>query len=380
MNTAMSLPAEIWLHIHRLATSDASPMNISLSEQFQYIPITDPLQDVGRFWRNAYSLVLVCRLWSNYAKELLYENIQVDVADFDALYDSLTMFGNARLVRSVRLSNTRFDRNTTVLAICPGLRLVVLSNEGSKSPLRIRDVDTDHEQFGPFHSLTHIYWTEATCNASLLRKVLAMAPNISFLFLTNSTTLPTDVHALPFPESDALQKIKHLSLVPSCSSLNNALLAGMKLQTLTRLTCSASFFAADAESEPDPPPPVFPFVRIVELFGSRSTIPFNAIFLRCPRLQELCYDVWSTILEPEKPHRLLSSIRLHSAVTVVRDWATIKNHFNLLLSPTFATKLQRIVLYNNWYRVVANKEVFSPFRDGLTLLGAQVEFPEGHVR
>ncbi|KAK7028499.1 hypothetical protein R3P38DRAFT_3314971 [Favolaschia claudopus] len=376
----MSLPAEIWLHIHRLATSDTSPMDIALSEEFQYTPITDPPQDVGRFWRNAYCLVLVCRLWSSYAKELLYENIQVDVANFDTLYDSLTMFGNARLVRSVRLSTTRFDRNSTVLAICPGLRVIVLSDDDSKSRLRIVDVDINPEQLGPFHSLTHIYWTEATCNAPLLRKILAMAPNISFLFLTNSTTLPTDVRALPFPESDALQKIKRLSLVPSCSSLNNALLTGMNLQTLTRLACSASFFAENAESESNSPPPVFPFVRVVELFGSRSTIPFNAIFLRCPRLQELCYDVWSTILEPEKPHRLLSSIRLHSAVTVVRDWATIKNHFNLLLSPTFATKLQRVILYESWYRVVANKEVFDPFRDALTLLGAQVEFPEGYVR
>jgi hypothetical protein len=47
----ISLPPEIWLYIHRLATSDTSPMALAYTDRYQYVPVTDPLKDVQSFWR-----------------------------------------------------------------------------------------------------------------------------------------------------------------------------------------------------------------------------------------------------------------------------------------------------------------------------------------
>jgi hypothetical protein len=55
---SISLPPEIWLYIHRLATSDTSPMALAHTDQFQYVPITDPLKDVQNFWRVSSTFVI----------------------------------------------------------------------------------------------------------------------------------------------------------------------------------------------------------------------------------------------------------------------------------------------------------------------------------
>jgi len=123
--------------------------------------------------------------------------------------------------------------------------------------------------------------------------------------------------------------------------------------------------------------PIFPSVRVLELFGSHGYISFDSIFSRFPHLQELSYDVRNSLVRPRGQQSALSCIRLHPAVSVVREWTTIENNFKLFHSPEFP-RLQRLVLHGSWHQVVDHAS-FAPFRDGLRAQGCQLEFPEGQV-
>ncbi|KAF7333406.1 hypothetical protein MVEN_02356400 [Mycena venus] len=370
------LPAEIWLYIHRLATSDTSPLALCHAGQFQYVPITDPLKDVEHFWRDTYSFVLVCRLWNSLATELLYENIRVD-EKCDILCTSLRRPGHGDLVRSVRLSPTRLDRNCAILALCPRVQVIVKPDATREDVTRFCNLnwDIDTALWLPFHSwkmpfqfLKQIYWAETALDSTLLRSLIRVAPHLQYLFMSSSTVLATDSETRAFPP---IAHLRRLTLV-SASEILAASILKADLHNLTRLNCSPSLFAiADV--------PVFASLRMLELFGSRSIIPFKVIFLRCPRLWELCYDVWNSLSSPEPEHSFppLSCIRLHSAVTVVRDWSSIQSHFGLFVSADFP-KIQRLVLHGSWYRVVDNT-LFTPFLNDLRAQGCQVEFPEGQV-
>ncbi|KAJ6510894.1 hypothetical protein C8R45DRAFT_965520 [Mycena sanguinolenta] len=357
-----SLPSEIWLYIHRIATADSSPMVAAYSDRFQYMPVSDPLKDPGQFWRLASSFVLVSRLWNSLANELLYENVRVDET-FDAhLRPALERSDHANLVRCVRLSPNRLDHNFAVLAMCPRLQVIV-------QPEATRDLNSDAAPFvlSSSQSLRHIYCEESAKNSAFLRRLVALAPNLEYLFLSHSPNFQTDEEALAFP---TISNLRRLSVVPVVPNLTTAILkTGM--QNVTRLTCSPSLFRL-------PDLPVFHSLRLLDLFGSRSNIDFASIFSQCPRLEELCYDVWSTFHEPEQKHAPLACIRLHSAAYVVRDWTPIKEHFRHFLSPEFP-HVQRLVLHNAWYKVI-DDPLFAPIRDGLRAQGCVLEFPEGYVR
>ncbi|KAJ7754197.1 hypothetical protein DFH07DRAFT_773847 [Mycena maculata] len=50
-SATLSLPPEIWLHFHRMATSESSPLAKASADHFQYEPIRDPLKDMQDFLR-----------------------------------------------------------------------------------------------------------------------------------------------------------------------------------------------------------------------------------------------------------------------------------------------------------------------------------------
>ncbi|KAJ7328712.1 hypothetical protein DFH08DRAFT_883090 [Mycena albidolilacea] len=374
MDPASALPAELWLYIHRLATSATSPMVVASADRYRYDPVTDPLTDIEHFWRQVSSFVRVCRLWNDLANELLYENIRVD-DQFDALCTALQNPVNADLVRSVRLSPTHIEHNYAVLALCPRLQVIV-HPDLTAHDLVLPGVD-DPVLTLASHSVKHIYWSHSHINSTLLLELTAAAtPSLESLCITNSTVstlLRSDQETRPFPATNA-PNLQRLGMVGVPPRLAQSILA-LDLRNLTRLKCSPSLFAISDSGSPVK----FPSLRVLELFGSRRAIPFAAIFARCPRLRELCYDVWNSILSPEgERSKTLSCMRLHSAVTVVRDWAPIQSHFALFISPEFPS-LQRLVLDNSWYRVI-DDPLFVPFRDELKARGCRLEFPEGYVR
>ncbi|KAF8164430.1 hypothetical protein K438DRAFT_2067061 [Mycena galopus ATCC 62051] len=289
---------------------------------------------------DAYSFVLVCRLWHGLANELLYENIRVDDR-FDALCASLRRLGNADFVRSVRLSSIYIERNCTILALCPRLQVIVKPDPVKEKPWAFGVLDSviDAALRLPFYALKHIYWGETARDSALLRSLIAVAPHLEYVFLSSSTVVVTDSEARAF---QPIASLRRLTLVSASASLTASILKA-DLHNLTRLNCSPSLFTIANV-------PVFASLRVLELFGSGSSIPFKAIFSRCLRLRELCYDLWNSLSapEPEPSLPLLSCIRLHSAVTVVRDWSSIHNHFGLFISPDFP-RFQRLVLHGSWY-------------------------------
>ncbi|KAJ6599911.1 hypothetical protein DFH09DRAFT_1355929 [Mycena vulgaris] len=365
------LPSEIWIHIQRLATADTSPLTIAYSDRFQYVPVADPLKDMQDFLRNARSFVLVSRLWNSLASELLYENIRVDNR-FHLLYKSLERPGTADLVRSIRLSTIREDHNYAILALCPRVQIIVqpefsgLAMSTSEVLAAFSRFEADRQLVLPgFHSLRHLYWADSLMASRLLYTVIQASPNLEFLFVSPSAPQPFNMDAsLEFSD---IPSLKRLAFPQAQRSMASSLLR-MDMKHLTRLQCSPLNLPEDF--------PLLPSLHALELFGSRSNIPFSIIFSRCPHLRELSYDVWNRLSPPDEQSPV-SCIRLHSAVSVVRDWGPIEEHFGLFLTSDFA-RLRRLVLYGSWHRVVVDPR-FTRFRDGLRELGCRLEFPEGHL-
>lgn len=249
------------------------------------------------------------------------------------------------------------------------VQIIVLPDALSTSLTTVLGLEAQRElQLPTFHVLRHVYWQESMVFYSydLLRKVLRASPSLECLFVSCVSILhPISTnadHDLP-----TLPTLKRLGLVGHTASA----FFQIDLQRLTRLNCAPSHLIL-------PDFPLLPALHTLELFGSRSNIPFSTIFARCPRLKELCYDVWNGLSEPREEQPPLSCIRLHSAVTVIRDWTTIEAHLGLFISAEFP-RLQRLVLHGSWHRVVADVR-FTRFRDSLHTQSCQVEFPEGYVR
>ncbi|KAJ6627646.1 hypothetical protein B0H10DRAFT_1993519 [Mycena sp. CBHHK59/15] len=281
--SAPSLPAELWLYIYRLATAYISPLVAIRNSRYQYV--------------EACSMVLVCRSWNSLAREILYENIRVG-HHFSALSAALDQPDTARLVRSIRFSPFHFESNRIILKKCHLVELVVQP-----------DVTGTTDIWHPLHLDT----------PPLL--ILGAAPNLEYVSLNRSTSLGSyDRDGLLPP----IPSMRCLNIVASTSSPIPAILR-TDVQRLTRLFCNPRNITSDA--------PALPALRTLELFGSRMNIPFPAIQSRCPQLRELCYDVWNTASEPQATHPSLSCIRLHSIVTVVRDWTSIERHFGLFCGP-----------------------------------------------
>ncbi|KAJ7191191.1 hypothetical protein GGX14DRAFT_579162 [Mycena pura] len=324
--------------------------------------------EIREFLRNASSFALVSRLWNALANEILFKNIRVD-SRFHSLYDALNRRGAVHLVRSIRLSSTRFDLNLTILARCPGVQLIVLPDSPEHAaPLQVPNhLGLDFVTQLPF--LKRIYWTETRHASGLLRKLVPIAPNLEHILLLESI-YPTQrtKEALSLPHIPSLRGLYVRDY--NIHSIGTILQIG--LQNLTLLHCTPLFL-----THPDFPASL-PRVTVLRLFGSRSHIHFGTVFAQFPRLQELNYDVWNSLSPPTGGEPIpLSLIHLHSAVTVVRNWIPIEDHFTLFSSPTFPV-VQRIVLYGTWHRVVADPR-FSRFRSALHARGCKLEFPEGHV-
>ncbi|KAJ7199203.1 hypothetical protein GGX14DRAFT_662326 [Mycena pura] len=371
------LPPEIWLHIHRLATSHTSPLAKACSDRFEVhlVILSDPFKDMAAFLRDALSFSLVSKLWKNLANELFLENIVVDQQPFDSLLHTLQLPEKAHLVRSIKLSSKRFDRNVAILACCPRVEVIVQPDE---RPRAVTDTslwianDPSFNINAELRFLKHIYWTESYMSSGgLLRKLVLAAPNLEHLFLSESGKIPASREPLELP------------LMPTLRRLGLGVMAGwdvtrsilqVDLRNLARLSCTPEFIEhADF-------PATIPSLHALHLSGFRSKISFPTVFARFPHLQELCYHVWDSFSHPgEQQRSRVSLVRLYSSVSmrVVQDWKFVDKHFTLLLSAKFP-QLQRIVLYGSWHNIIDDMR-FVRFREGLRARGCQLEHPEGDV-
>ncbi|KAJ7056171.1 hypothetical protein C8F01DRAFT_1257979 [Mycena amicta] len=368
-DTAFSrIPAEIWLHIHGLATVDCSPVALAHADEFRYQPIVDPFSDIRLFWRDARSFALVNKQWNILGTDLLYGCVSVD-KHFDMLHGVLARHGAAKLVRAVRLSSTRFDRNRTMLAWCPAVQIIVLPDVPPYADLPWISNDRTAVLDVKFPALKYIYWNETETSFGLLRQLVSAAPRLEGLFLADSE-IPNERANEELNLPSPIPSLRRLSIANLGPSSTDSIL-NVDLHRLTSLTCTPTFI---------PILPNLPSLQKLHIFRSRGTINFNIILGRCPRIDEISLDVWNGFTNPpelEMEVTEVSLIRVHSAVYVVREWSNIQELFATLTSEGFPL-VRRVVLHNTWHRVIADPK-FVPILDGLRGRGCHLEFPEGHV-
>ncbi|KAJ7249376.1 hypothetical protein C8J57DRAFT_1356816 [Mycena rebaudengoi] len=365
-----SIPPELWLYIHRLATLDASPLVIACKDISRYryaAAVDDPLgvKKLQRFLQAARSLALVCRSWNGLAKDILYENIKVDSRS-EALSKALENPVTAVLVRTIRLSTTRFDRNAHILNQCPMVEIIV-QPEFPRSERLYTVTDTT---ISSLLLLKQLYWTETAWSSGLLRSVLQASPNLEHVCLSSSASIASEIDVSHF--FPPLPKLSTISVAQLSQAWTLAILDEYAPQ-LTRLIIRPDQFSWQGF-------PVLPALTTLELFGSTTTIPFPTILTRCPNLRDLCYDVRNSIVDPGTLKSASTTcIRLHNLAPQLHRvrWETILGHFSLFLGLSFP-QIRRIVLEGTWEEIITDTR----FRHELSTLSRraiQLEFPEGIV-
>ncbi|KAJ7056119.1 hypothetical protein C8F01DRAFT_1156887 [Mycena amicta] len=338
-DTAFSrIPAEIWLHIHDLATVDCSPIALAHADEFRYQPIVDPFSDIRLFWRDARSFALVNKQWNVVGSDLLYRYVSVN-DDFDMLHRVLTRHRAAKLVRAIRLSSTHFDRNRTMLACCPAVQVIVLPDVPPYADVQWISNDRTAVLDVELPALKYIYWNEAETSSGLLRQLVSAAPNLEGLCLADSEfgNEPNDPLDLPSP-------------IPSLRRLSLATLGALSTQSIHKVDLHLL--------------PNLPSLQKLHIFRSCGSINFD-----------ISFDVWNWFMDPAELD--ISVIRVHSAVSIVHDWSNIQRLFALLTSDGFP-RVRCVVLHTLWHRVIADLK-FVPILDGLRARGCRLEFPEGRV-
>ncbi|KAJ7154549.1 hypothetical protein C8R46DRAFT_1356600 [Mycena filopes] len=330
-----SLPPELWLYIHRLALSELSPLaKIDARDDIiirNGAKPDDPVNDreVQRFLKAACSLRWVCRLWSDLGLELLYENVWVNGnKQWPSLSGGLEHPNVARLVRSIRLSTTRFDRNTDVLRRCTQVEVLVQP----EFPRTERLYSPATVQLPPLESLKRVHWIASAWSSALLQSVLFAAPNLVHISLSSSSTIGFDPATQPiFPD---LPRLRSLVLVQLNTECVRAILR-TDLGRLTRLTIDPRHLAWDAF-------PILPALEVLALVDSVE-LPFPTILARCPALRELRYDCRTRFIPPEEkqtaPALVCVRLLLRQRPLPTRAEAQAA----LLLGPAFGA-LERVVL------------------------------------
>ncbi|KAJ7778398.1 hypothetical protein B0H16DRAFT_1711902 [Mycena metata] len=332
-----SLPPELWIYIHRLALSTLSPLAKIYASNDTIIRSgakpDDPVNDrnLQLFLTAARSLRCVCRLWSELGLELLFENIWVNsTRRWPSLSSGLQHPNVAHLVRSIRLSTTRFDHNIDVLRRC--LHVEVLVQPEFPRTERLYSVAT--VQLPPLQSLKRLYWIASAWSSALLQSVLFAAPNLEHISLSSSTTIGFDPATQPtFPD---LPRLNSLVLAQLNTESVRAILR-TDLSRLTRLTIDPAHLSWDAF-------PVLPALEMLALLDYSIQLPFPAIFACCPALRELRYDALCRFIPPEEKQRapFLACIRLF-----LRRRMTLPTQAQaqaaLLLEPAFSA-LERVIL------------------------------------
>ncbi|KAJ7512329.1 hypothetical protein B0H11DRAFT_2182682 [Mycena galericulata] len=364
---APSLPPELWIYIHRLATGDILP---SPSDGDDDSAIPDE-RDTQRLLQAARSLGRVCKLWNALAQEILYEHVWVNKR-FASLSAALERPATARLVRSVRLSTTRFDHNAAVLRQCPHVEVLVQP----EFPRAERLYAARDTPLPPLPALRRLYWIESWWSSGLLQRVLDAAPHLAHIALSSSSTIGSDPAApLAVP---ALPHLTALALARLAAPCVHAFLRTPDLRQLTRLTIAPAHLASKDC-------PALPALRTLALTAhpTPTRLPFPAICARCPALRELRYDARSRVEAPEDGEGAPALARLvcvRLRLPVAPHPTVAEAHFRLFCGPAFGA-LERVVLEGRqWVIVLRRIEGFRGMRDQLSARGCRVEYPEGLIR
>ncbi|KAJ7440815.1 hypothetical protein B0H11DRAFT_2098395 [Mycena galericulata] len=266
-----NLPPELWAYIQRLAVTDISPL-AKLYSDVDFVATTyEPLDARGLepFLKTACSFRYVCRLWSQLAQTLLYENILVNDRHWPSLVSALNRPDIARLVRSVSLSNAQVDSKKFVLHHCPNIEVVI-----QPYPARSRSLYSALDiLLPPLLSLRRLYWVDYFPSSSLLRAILAAAPHVEHITLVGEL----DMKSYPSPPLPFVQSFRLSLKTESVHSL----LGCMDPLQLTNLVIDPASFFSNAF-----PIQTLPALRLLALVhpvaDPHQLVYFPVIIARCP--------------------------------------------------------------------------------------------------
>ncbi|KAJ7742131.1 hypothetical protein DFH07DRAFT_943371 [Mycena maculata] len=370
-----SLPSELWIYIHRLATADMSPLSSATPNS-----VTD--RDMERFLKvlrgvpaasfathsdskpkAARALGRVCRLWNDLARELLYENVWVNKR-FVSLAAALERPGTAEMVRSIRLSTTRFDHNAAILRQCPRVELLVQP----EFP-RFERLYTGDAHLPPLPTLRRLHWVESWWSAELLRSVLLAAPNLKNICLSSSSSIGSDSGACLTAGLPHLESLE----VTRLSAHHVKCLLQSDLRHLARLTMDPAHLTMSS--------PILPALHTLTLvdISSPTVVPFPVILAQCPHLRELRFDALSRVRQPEEGQvaTTLACVRLRLSFAPYPA-VVFEPHLRLFRGPVFCA-LERIIVEGPRTKSkfdmhgAFESEAYREMRDTLLARGCRVE-------
>ncbi|KAJ7164282.1 hypothetical protein C8R46DRAFT_952995 [Mycena filopes] len=334
----LDLPPELWMRIHRLATSHLSPLTTVYAGRDT--PEESESQ-LSSFLMAAGSLGRVCRLWKELAQELMYENIRI--TEWASLSAALDRPELARRVRSIRLSTTRDDHSATALIRCPQVE-VILRPRGAPSASALSPGDFE---LPPLPALKRLYWTQTSESCTLLQNVVRAAPNLEHLSLSADPKLGANLVAATMA-FETPSRPRSISL----GARGDLWVPAIMRADLSRLSHLAMDYMS-LESFHTP----LPTLQILEFMANPIppsrvySAPLHLILRRYPNLRELRYDVRGQPIAPQ-PQQVATAL---SCVHLVRPWpndslgpskwslATAGTALEQLLGSAFPA-LERIVL------------------------------------
>ncbi|KAJ7162364.1 hypothetical protein C8R46DRAFT_1353317 [Mycena filopes] len=354
----LDLPPELWMYIHRLATSNLSPLATVYSAR-DASPEESEAQ-LSSFLKAVSSLGRVCRLWKDLTQELLYENIRI--TEWPSLSAALDRPELARRVRSIRLS-TRNDDSVIALRRCPQVEVILQPLCQTASAI----VEADFE-LPPLPSLKRLYWTQGPGPCTLLQNVLRAAPNLDHLSFSAVSNIGSPAIALELPSRPASV---------SLAGLGDWWLTGLLRADFSRL----SYLAIDCtcRSLLNTPLPALQHLDLTVDLSDKlimfSPASLSTILRSCPSLREIRYNAGLPPVAPE-PQQVASALACVRLVLPRLDSRTrllgipdnlrqaIVTALEQLLGSAFPA-LERIVIdgpgwemidWENWNSVVAHRQ------------------------
>ena len=359
-----SLPVELWLEIFRWATLSLSTSSLCATtfKPFEAASCTEGTDhDTVAVKR---TLVRVCRLWRDLARDLLFEDVVIS-RNAPALQQALESGGVGReKYRRIRraclpyLSCTSYnykDSETvaTLLQACPELEILArprtsITYLGSEA----MTFDYPTVDCPSLRSLKRLDWWHyneaARCGGyNALTEVLRAAPNLQYLSLGGDLWLNLMQRgSLELPALTTLRIRQMNVLFPqqvcrwSMPSLRNLI-----------VDVASSPHLLDSFSER-----YGEQLKTIELgkhlrFFVTDIVGY--VFNSCPVLEELGYFVMFTAIpyQPLQPHPTLTTLRWHAAPNDLLSskdlWSHLSQHAGVFTRSSFPA-LKRIVLHGSW--------------------------------
>ncbi|KAJ7137257.1 hypothetical protein C8R46DRAFT_1138006, partial [Mycena filopes] len=306
----LDLPPELWMCIHRLATSHLSPLApVYAARDASPEESEAQLSSFLITWQAASSLGRVCRLWKDLTQELLFENIRI--TEWSSLSAALDRPELARRVRSIRLSPTRDDYSASALRRCPHVE-VILRPRFAPSASTSSSGDL---KLPPLPALKRLYWTQTSESCTLLQNVVRAAPNLEYLSLSADPKLGADLVA-----ATLAFEIPSRPMSISLGARGDLWVPAIMRADLSRLSHLAmDYMSLESFHTPLPTLQIFEFMANPIPPSRVYSAPLHLILRRYPNLRELRYDVRGQPIAPQ-PQQVATAL---SCVHLVRPWPNL---------------------------------------------------------